>query len=71
MPLVFTLKPYMEFHRGQFWAPYFSIYISMTRFYIIECDITNYADDNTSYNFDFSLDNLISDLDKSTKSLVS
>ena len=35
MPLVFALKPYMEFHRGQFWAPYFSIYISMTHVFTL------------------------------------
>ena len=39
-------------------------------FDIIECDIASYADDNTLYNFDFSLDNLISNLEKSTNSLL-
>ena len=32
MPLVATLKLYMEFQKGQFWVPYFSISISMTYF---------------------------------------
>ena len=39
-------------------------------FDIIECDIASYADDNTPYNFDFSLDNVISNLEKSTNSLL-
>ena len=43
----------------------------MTYFFdIIECDIARYADDNTPYNFDFSLDNAISNLEKSTNSLL-
>ena len=29
-----------------------------------------YADDNTPYNFDFDLDNVISNLEKSTNSLL-
>ena len=62
MPLVVTLKLYMEFHKGQFWVPYFSIFISATFFDIIECDIASYADDNR--------DNVISNLEKSTNSLL-
>ena len=30
--LVVTLKFYMEFSKGQFWVPYFSISISVTHF---------------------------------------
>ena len=37
---------------------------------IIEWDMASYADDNTPYNFDFSLDNVISNLEKSTNSLL-
>ena len=32
--------------------------------------MASYADDNTPYNFDFSLDNVISNLEKSTNSLL-
>ena len=32
IPLVVTLKLYVEFHKGPFWIPYFSIYISATYF---------------------------------------
>ena len=39
-------------------------------FDIIECDIASYADDNAPYNFDFSLDSAISNLEKSTNSLL-
>ena len=39
-------------------------------FDIIECDIASYADDNTPYNFDFNLDNIISGLEKPTNSLL-
>ena len=39
-------------------------------FDIIECDIASYADDNTPYNFYFNLDNVISNLEKSTNSLL-
>ena len=70
MPLVVTLKLYMEFHKGQFWVPYFSISISVTFFDIIECDIASYADDNTPYNFEFNLDNVISNSEKSANSLL-
>ena len=49
----------------------FNICICDIFFDIIECgDIASYADDNTSYNFDFSLDNVIINLEKSTNSLL-
>ena len=48
----------------------FNVYICDIFFDIIECDIASYADDNTPYNFDFSLDNVISNLEKSTNSLL-
>ena len=48
----------------------FNIYICNIFFDIIECDIASYADDNTPYNFDFNLDNVISNLEKSTNSLL-
>ena len=48
----------------------FNIYISDIFFDIIECDIASYADDNTQYNVDFSLDNAICNLEKSTNSLL-
>ena len=35
---------------------------------LIECDIASYADNNTPYNFDCSLDNETSNLEKSTNS---
>ena len=47
----------------------FNIYICDIFFDIIECDIASYADDNTPYNFDFNLDNVISNLEKSTNSI--
>ena len=58
IPLVVSRKLYLDFHKDQFRVPYFSIPISMTYvfFDIIECGIASYAADNTSYNFDFSLD---------------
>ena len=34
----------------------------------MKCDIASYADDNTPYNFDFSLDKVISNLEKSANS---
>ena len=46
----------------------FNIYICGIFFDIIECDITHYADDNTPYNF--NLDNVISNLEKSTNFLL-
>ena len=48
----------------------FNTYIGGIFFEKIECDIASYADDNTPYNFDFSLDNVISNLEKSTDSLL-
>ena len=48
----------------------FNVYICDILFGIIECDIASYADDNTPYNFDLSLDNVISNLEKSTNSLL-
>ena len=48
----------------------FNYYICDIFFDIIECDIASYADDNTPYNFDFNLDNVISNLEKSTNSLL-
>ena len=48
----------------------FSIYICDIFFDILECrDIASYGDDNTPYNFDFDLDNVISNL-KPTNSLL-
>ena len=48
----------------------FNIYICHIFLDIIECDIASYTDDNTPYNFDFNLDNVISNLEKSTNSLL-
>ena len=48
----------------------FNILICDIFFEIIECDIASYADENTPHNFDFSLDNIISNLEKSTNSLL-
>ena len=48
----------------------FNIYICDIFFDIIECDIAGYADDNTSCNFDFSLCNVISNLQKSNSLLT-
>ena len=48
----------------------FNICLCEIFFDIIECDIVTYANDNTPYNFDFSLDNVISNLEKSTNSLL-
>ena len=48
----------------------FNIYICDIFFNIIESDIASYADDNTLHNFDFSLNNVRSNLDKSTNSLL-
>ena len=62
MSSVVTLKLYMEFQKGQFWIPYFSISVSEIFFDIIECNIASSADDNTPYNFDFNLDNVTSNL---------
>ena len=43
----------------------FNTYICDIFFDIIESDIASYADDNPSYNFYFSLNNVTSNLDKS------
>ena len=48
----------------------FNIYICDIFLDIIECDIPSYADDNTTYNFDFNLGNVINNLEKSTNSLL-
>ena len=48
----------------------FNVCICDIFFDIIECNIASYADDNTPYNFDFNLDNVISNLEKSTNSLL-
>ena len=48
----------------------FNIYICDIAFDIIECEIASFVDDNTPYNFDFNLDNAISNLEKSTNSLL-
>ena len=44
---------------------FFNVYICDIASYI-----ASYADDNTPYNFDFSLDNVIGNLEKSTNSLL-
>ena len=46
----------------------FNIYICDIFFDIIGRDIASYADDNTPYNFDFNLGNVIRNLEKSTNS---
>ena len=48
----------------------FNIYICDIFSDIIRCNIASYADDKTPYNFDFNLDNVISNLEKSTNSLL-
>ena len=48
----------------------FNICLCEILFDIIECDIVTYANDNRPYNFDFSLDNVISNLEKSNNSLL-
>ena len=48
----------------------FNIYICDIFFDILECDIASHAEDNTAYNFDFNLDNVITKLEKSTNSLL-
>ena len=58
--------------QGSILGPFlFNIYIRDIFFFdIIECDIVSYALDNAPYNFDFSLDNVISNLEKSTNPLL-
>ena len=46
-----------------------NIYIRDVFFDTIECDIASYADDYTPYNFNFILDNVIRNLEKSNNSL--
>ena len=46
------------------------MYVYNIVFDIVECGIAIYADNNTPYNFDFSLDNVISNYEKSTNSLL-
>ena len=71
MPLVVTLKLYMDFQKDQFCVPYFLISISVTYFLdIIECNMVSYADDSIPYNFDFSLEDAMSNLENSTNSLL-
>ena len=48
----------------------FNIYICDIFFDIFECDIASYVDNNAPYNFDFNLNNVISNLEKSTNSLL-
>ena len=48
----------------------FNIYICDICFDLIKCDIASYADVNTPCNFYFNLDNVISNLEKSTNSLL-
>ena len=48
----------------------FNIYICDILFNIIECDNATSVDGNTLYNFGFNLDNVISNLEKSTNSLL-
>ena len=48
----------------------FNIYIYDIFLDIIECDIAIYADINAPYNFDFNVDNVISNLEKPTNFLL-
>ena len=43
-----------------------NIYVCDIIYDIIECDIASYADDSSRYSFNFSLDNVINNLEKST-----
>ena len=47
-----------------------NIYICDILFDITKSDIASYTDDKTPYNFDFSLDNIISNLEKPANSLL-
>ena len=48
----------------------FNIYICNIYFDIIECEIAIYTGDNTRHNLDINLDNVISNLEKSTNCLL-
>ena len=48
----------------------FNIYICDIFLDIIECDIASYEDDNAPYNFHFNLENVTSNLEQSTNSLL-
>ena len=57
--------------QGSFLSPLlFNILICNMFVDIIKRDIVSYADDNTPYNLDFNLENVISNLEKSTNSLL-
>ena len=70
MPSVVTLKLHYVTVVTTLGPLLFNIYICDIFFDIIERYIASYVDDNTSYNFDFSLGNVISNLEKSTNSLL-
>ena len=48
----------------------FNINICDIFFNIIKCDIASYVDDRTPYSFDFNLDKVISNLEKSANCLL-
>ena len=48
----------------------FNIYINDLFFFIDECDIANYADDNTPYAIDKNVENLLTTLEKNTDILI-
>ena len=62
MPLLDTLKLYIEFRKGK--------YVYDIFFDITECDMASYVDNNKPYNFDFNLDTVVSILEKCTNSLL-
>ena len=55
----------MEFHRGLF----FNIYMC-DLFYFLEEDVVNYAEDNTPYAMKNTTEEVITQLEKSTNSLL-